>query len=1110
MIRSGARDADVRKRIAQTDFRSIKEIVAEACPVPNERTVQRLKDAYKSYDFSLRLPGQSAPAPRYYDEQDVLFYARILTMLAAKGIYPPVLVQAAGGSTTSILPTTIDGPMTFVPEGRSSTRNFIIPRSEDEAKEIARSRNPGSLADAAEGQLPVLQSDVARPAIMAAIDDYEDGAVDDDNDEDLTDDFDKNFEKKYPPYNPNGITSRSQYDTFLDTLDGSNERQLDELERLSERRRETFALIEERFDRNRSQSDRDFARLRFEQILDRKSISDEEYAERTRRDEKELKDLHDQNVENELELAILQDRLKQLEWMEEMLEERYPVVVYQTREQKTAPFRRRFERLRNWARSLFVSAPKPVGVPPSPDEKVPFSTPEEKRSAAELAWRLGNGIRRRLRRSRLTLDEKYEVIEMLPPVEEKKRDHLDDDDELDDEAEFYPATIKYLGDLPEEERRDRMYLIKKIAYYLLLPITGSAVAGIALHKTLEGTQNDPLIDLFLALPKNSWFRELPFRCWAHIITLTPREPNFLLLQQVLTVLHYDIDVFNLWQIDRLMFDLKDRDLQVALAWFRNVQADVNYRAKNATELSKLIHAVEHDPNKLIGSYDACYICGANDRALNVLASYYSARPSIQPTPELILEAQTAHKQVEAEYVEFMRVQDFTGFLQAVTKVLANTKNYDAPWLQDVRTLYSYSTFRDIVRDTAFNNFLHEIAVNPMHYAIDAKEVVEDFVRRFTKTDADKLKFQSVEQSLENDKDIYGPTTQLIQAMREYRNDQKMDQLSYDFLNMRWDKHSAQVEYKNFSDAVQSLGLTKNQKLALFSVIGAFDGGAISFLDGVQKDLRGADDFPVALPSVGLVHVGDVGSAHIAQKESQGPNRRLLSQPPDVTNVQFIRTARYVLLPIGTVSFMMMTEEKGQKYMNLATLQSGRTLPDKNGKVDEDYPSDMDLEVWRKPVGTSDIGQYTLPPPQEWDMTTFSMTASISAVFLIEVLTDSHFSACILPLTVSFFSATTAYTWNTFSHLYGKWLGLGRNAQVGIAGTAAVGLITAVYGPTAVKDAVIDGGTTLVDAVTNAPAVIAQKVQGAAMGIGALVLLGAGAAIVFSHVGNTPNKRQKLT
>ena len=93
MIRSGARDADVRKRIAQTDFRSIKEIVAEACPVPNERTVQRLKDAHKSYNFSLRLPWQSAPAPRYYDEQDVLFYARILTMLAAKGIYPPVQVR---------------------------------------------------------------------------------------------------------------------------------------------------------------------------------------------------------------------------------------------------------------------------------------------------------------------------------------------------------------------------------------------------------------------------------------------------------------------------------------------------------------------------------------------------------------------------------------------------------------------------------------------------------------------------------------------------------------------------------------------------------------------------------------------------------------------------------------------------------------------------------------------------------------------------------------------------------------------------------------------------------------------------------------------------------
>ena len=1102
MIRSGvnSRDVELKKRIALTDFRSIKEIVAEACPVPNERTVQRLKDAYKSYNFSIRPPWQSAPAPRYYDEQDVLFYARILTMLAALDIYPPAQVQAAGGGTTSILPTTIDGPLTFVPEGQSSGRSLRIPQTEDEAKEIALSRNQGGLADAAEGQLPVLQNDAARSVVMAAIDEYEG----------LPPEL---FEPTYPmSMSPDQITTKTQYAVFLEELDGFYNRQMAEFDRLGIRRREFFAEIDKKWDEieARMRAKREQAEQELS-IFDH--VDDDEFSEKAKQEEAKWKDVRNQIEIAEMEIALLEDRIRELEWQEEMLKMRYPVVVYQTPEQKTAPFRRRFERLRNWARSLFVRAPpQPVAVPPSPeDEKVPYTTLEEKENTWRTIAGLAYGIRRRLRRSRLTMDEKYEVIELLPPVEHKN--DIDEDDDFA-EDEFYPATVRYMEDLPEAERQDRVYLIKKIARYLLLPITGSAVAGIALHKNLNSTPNDPLIDLFLALPKNSWFRELPFRCWAHIITLTPREENFLLLQQVAAnVLHYQIDVYNLWQIDRLMFDLRDRDIQIALAWFQIVKADVNYRARNAKELSKLIDAVEKDQNKLLSSYAACYICGANERALNVLASYYSARPPIKPTSELTSAAQEAQNEVMEEYVQYVRTRVFVSLLHAFSNVIANTPNYDAPWLRDVRILYSYSTFRDVVKETAFNNFLHEIAVRSMHYSTDAKEVVEDFIRRYTDRDSDKLKFQSLEQSLASEKDIFGPTKQLLQAMREYRNDQKMDQLSYDFLNMRWDKHSGQVEHKNFADAIQYFNLTKNEKMALFSVIGALDSGVVTFLDRVHKDLAGADDFPLTLPSVGLTHVGDVTTGRLGLNDSssrvqEGPSRRLLSQPPDVTNIPFIRTARYVLMPIGVVSFMIVTEEEdGRKYMNLASLKEGtRTLPDKDGKVDEDVPSHMELELWRKPVETSDVGQYTLPSPQEWDMRVFGVTASVSAVFIVDVLTDSQFSQFVIPLSASYFSSVASYAWDYGSRLFGQsfqaFLGANTATQVGVVGGATLGGITAVYGTEAVKTAIVDGVTSIFDVTST----VVEKVQSTVTSMGSILVLGAGAVLVMYSLGPSELKR----
>lgn len=164
-MRSGSYNTQI---YAQQEARDIKEVVAEACPEPNPRIVQRLRDAWKTNDFSIRLPWQSAPAPASYNEEDIQF-ARILTMLAKLDIYPPAVLQAAKGPS---LPN-FDGPLTFVPEGQTSGRTFNVEMTELEAKENALANNRrGSLADAAEGQMTVLLTRQARNQQMALIAEY--------------------------------------------------------------------------------------------------------------------------------------------------------------------------------------------------------------------------------------------------------------------------------------------------------------------------------------------------------------------------------------------------------------------------------------------------------------------------------------------------------------------------------------------------------------------------------------------------------------------------------------------------------------------------------------------------------------------------------------------------------------------------------------------------------------------------------------------------------------------------------------------------------------------------------------------------------------------------
>ena len=88
--------------------------MADACPTPDSKIVERLI-GYKQTDYRIRMPWQIRNnETTYYDKEDLTFYARILTMLAALNVFPPPEVKAAGGK--SFLPKIgFEGPIQITP-----------------------------------------------------------------------------------------------------------------------------------------------------------------------------------------------------------------------------------------------------------------------------------------------------------------------------------------------------------------------------------------------------------------------------------------------------------------------------------------------------------------------------------------------------------------------------------------------------------------------------------------------------------------------------------------------------------------------------------------------------------------------------------------------------------------------------------------------------------------------------------------------------------------------------------------------------------------------------------------------------------------------------------
>ena len=154
-------------------FVDIRQEISQLIPEPDPQIVKALIADYGGFDWSIRLPFQSAPAPASYDLEEVRFFARILTMLAKMGIYPPAQVQTQGGGKLPSIGGSFDGPTQITPTGSASGRYLNVPQSEDDIKRNALSSQPGGLADAARGQVPAVATS-GRPQVSAAMRAFQD------------------------------------------------------------------------------------------------------------------------------------------------------------------------------------------------------------------------------------------------------------------------------------------------------------------------------------------------------------------------------------------------------------------------------------------------------------------------------------------------------------------------------------------------------------------------------------------------------------------------------------------------------------------------------------------------------------------------------------------------------------------------------------------------------------------------------------------------------------------------------------------------------------------------------------------------------------------------
>lgn len=885
--RSGLNETIAQRKELYDLNRDFEKELEELCPNPNPRTVERLtKDWESGFEVSTYvLPWKRNEKYKDgYNPKNVLFYARILTLLAEMGIYPPPEVSAMGGGGPSLG----GGPeaYAFVPEGNSSSHSLRVANSEEEAKEIVNSSEQGGLADAARGQLPQLRdrNNFSTRRILAAVVNQArrlviwSGVV-----KDTTTTHKKNDDDHKP-----ADVELTELDDFFDDVEDEKKKPV----------AHTPIYFAPPFQGNRDAAGNPIFVIEDD---DEKAISN-----------------------------LPQDSFNDM---------------------NPGPFEGSEEISRRFVQAMELDSDE-FGELEDDELRNAARRHPRFRAAMQRLDRAATQIRRRLPWSRLTPEQKARVEDLLPPA---IRGNFDNEEVLWQADEPAVSWWRRLG---SRRARSRISWMQIIMWRFLLPLSILTSGVVLYYREGEGDKEDELVTLYRALPDTNWFKQgLDLFSWVKIIPMTPRHDNYVLLHQIANpeLLHFVADTSYLWKIGQLV---RASEYDHYLQYFNVFKSDMLYRSTHNAELTKLVK------NKGMWDFAMVYVAqSTHPRGLPLMSAFFDS--GLPPTQELIDQQKKVNTPITLEHQTAQRTLKFEELLAAFANAIKHTKDFRTPWMKEMMKLYHTSKFSSTLEQLAFTNVLRDLELNSSLYQDDAKSVLSDFLRRYTTKDGDinnVVPFQQNLNALKYNEDIFAPVKQLLETMAAFRNDGKMDALAYEFLNQKWEQHSAQTEYKTFEDAVAAFELSEKTKFSLYGLIESMQRGLVPFVDAVRLDFANQpvndDGFPVSV--VGLNNDGAPQenelvprappSRELVVKQSVGANRRIKVFGAQSSNegfydyktVPFFRFENVVLLQLGFVIGVM---AKNGDTMQIATLS-----PPDNEENDDNNP--YAVQIWQKPVEQS--------------------------------------------------------------------------------------------------------------------------------------------------------------
>ena len=269
--------------------------------------------------------------------------------------------------------------------------------------------------------------------------------------------------------------------------------------------------------------------------------------------------------------------------------------------------------------------------------------------------------------------------------------------------------------------------------------------------------------------------------------LTDRPQNYLLLHQVKQLAYnFREDIAQLWVIQKIMID-GTQSQQQGVAWFELFKKAVAFRIAHETKLG-VIFAKLSSLN--LAPFQWCFILEAANEfnAVQITYNYAESMPSIPPTTDLLVAAEIAKAQVDLAEENKQTHRKFQTFDRSAEQIAVDSNAvYERIYCRSKRGLCRI-WIQSSVPKKSWDIFIRDIVQHPEQYAQSAPDDVLDFLRRYHKQDDTNLAWAALSDVVTSDEQLSMHVNQVLYQMRTFENDGKLDQIVYDVINERWEKH----------------------------------------------------------------------------------------------------------------------------------------------------------------------------------------------------------------------------------------------------------------------------------------------------------------------------------